>query len=197
MDTRLSPHRTPKRKTKITETPSEPAPAALDGFVGFEEPQCRAAGLGVAQHHLHVPPGLRGLDGEPVAGHLSPRALQLVRGVCVFQEWTPSGEPSSKFRRFCILDQTSSLLSSSVAPFLFLLFFGGCPTKHGLPQEAQAISPTAALFSARTTPQPSQNPVEPSWNAGGTLVEPSWNPRGTLVEPCLRAAPDHPGAYLG
>ena len=39
--------------------------------------------------------------------------------------------------------------------------------------------------------------VEPSWNPRGTLVEPWWNPRGTLVEPCLRAAPDHPGAYLG
>ena len=39
------------------------------------------------------------------------------------------------------------------------------------------ISPTAcgALFSARTTPRPSQNLVEPSWNGGGTLVEPSWN----------------------
>ena len=41
-------------------------------------------------------------------------------------------------------------------------------------------SPTAcgALFSARATPQPSQNPrgtlVEPWWNCGGTLVEPSW-----------------------
>ena len=33
-------------------------------------------------------------------------------------------------------------------------------------KEAQVISPTAcgALFSARTTPQPSQNLVEPSWN---------------------------------
>ena len=37
------------------------------------------------------------------------------------------------------------------------------------------------LFLVRTTPQPSQNLVEPSWNAGGTLVE--------LY---LRAAPDHP-----
>ena len=48
---------------------------------------------------------------------------------------------------------------------------------------AQVRSPTAcgALCSARTTPQPSQN-----------LAEPSWNPGGTLVEPCLRAAPDHP-----
>ena len=24
-----------------------------------------------------------------------------------------------------------------------------------------------------------------------------WNPGGTLAEPYLRAAPDHPGAYLG
>ena len=39
--------------------------------------------------------------------------------------------------------------------------------------------------------------VEPWWNPGGTLVEPWWNPGGTLVEPYLRAAPDHPGAYLG
>ena len=29
------------------------------------------------------------------------------------------------------------------------------------------------------------------------LVETSWNPGGTLVEPYLKAAPDHPGAYLG
>ena len=41
----------------------------------------------------------------------------------------------------------------------------------------------SALFSARTTPQPSQNLVEPCWNPGGTLVEPWWNPGGTLVEP--------------
>ena len=55
-------------------------------------------------------------------------------------------------------------------------------------KQAQVISPTAcrAFFSARTTPQPSQN-----------LVEPRWNPGGTLVEPYLRAAPNHPGAYLG
>ena len=41
-------------------------------------------------------------------------------------------------------------------------------------KEAQVISPTArgALFSARTTPQPSQN----------LLVEPSWNPRGALPQ---------------
>ena len=40
------------------------------------------------------------------------------------------------------------------------------------------ISPTAcgALFSARTTPQPSETFVEPSWN--------------------LSSGPDHPGAYL-
>ena len=46
------------------------------------------------------------------------------------------------------------------------------------------ISPTecGSLFSARTTPQPSQNLVEPSWNPRGTLVEPWWNPGGTLVE---------------
>ena len=35
------------------------------------------------------------------------------------------------------------------------------------------------------------------WNPHGTLVEPWWNPGGTLVEPYLRAAPHHPGAYLG
>ena len=59
-------------------------------------------------------------------------------------------------------------------------------------KEAQVISPTAcgALFSARTTPQPSQNLVEPWWNPSGTAVEPWWNPY-------LRAAPNHPGAYLG
>ena len=54
--------------------------------------------------------------------------------------------------------------------------FNTQPTK----KKAQVISPTAcgALFSARTTLQPSQN-----------LVEPSWNPGGTLVEPHLRAGP--------
>ena len=59
-------------------------------------------------------------------------------------------------------------------------------------KEAQVISPTAcgALFSDRTTPQS-------SWNPGGSLVEAWWNPGGTLVEPYLRAAPDHPEAYLG
>ena len=47
------------------------------------------------------------------------------------------------------------------------------------------ISPTAcgAFFRTRTTPQPSQNLVEPWWNPGGILVEPWWNPGGTLVEP--------------
>ena len=49
--------------------------------------------------------------------------------------------------------------------------------------EAQVTSPTAcgALFSACTTPQPSQNLAEPWCNLGGTLVE-----------PYLRAVPDHP-----
>ena len=44
--------------------------------------------------------------------------------------------------------------------------------------DEKVVSPTAcgALFSARTTPQPSQIRVEPSWNPGGTLVEPWWNP---------------------
>ena len=52
-------------------------------------------------------------------------------------------------------------------------------------KKAQVISPTACggLFSARTTPQPSQNLVEPWWNPGGTLQEPWWNPGGSLVEP--------------
>ena len=45
---------------------------------------------------------------------------------------------------------------------------------------------TVVLKPPRTTPQPLQN-----------LVELWWNPRGTLVEPYLRAALDHPGAYLG
>ena len=46
-------------------------------------------------------------------------------------------------------------------------------------EQAQVISPTAcsALFSARTTPQPSQNLVE-----RGTLVEPWWNPGGALPQ---------------
>ena len=52
------------------------------------------------------------------------------------------------------------------------------------PNLAKSIYPACgALFSARTTPQPSQNLVEPWWNPGATLVEPWWNPGGTLVEP--------------
>ena len=39
------------------------------------------------------------------------------------------------------------------------------------------------------------SPCRTSLNPGGTLVEPWWDP--CLVEPYLRAAPDHPGAYLG
>ena len=40
-------------------------------------------------------------------------------------------------------------------------------------KRAQVISPTAcgALFSARTTPQPSQNLEEPWWSPGGTLPQ--------------------------
>ena len=51
--------------------------------------------------------------------------------------------------------------------------------------------PTAcgALFSAALA-EPRGTLLEPWWNPGK-------NPRGTLVEPYLRAAPDHPGAYLG
>ena len=47
-------------------------------------------------------------------------------------------------------------------------------------KKAQVISPTAcgALFSTRTTPQPSQNLVEPSWNLTSgpprTTPEPIW-----------------------
>ena len=60
------------------------------------------------------------------------------------------------------------------------------------------ISPTAcgALFSARTTLQPSQKLVElvePPWNPGGTLVEPSWNltsgPLRTTPEPIWAETP--------
>ena len=54
-------------------------------------------------------------------------------------------------------------------------------------KSAQGISPACGALSACTTPQPSQNLVEPSWNHGGTLVEAWWkpveawwNPRGTL-----------------
>ena len=47
---------------------------------------------------------------------------------------------------------------------------------HHWRKKAQVIS-GALILSARTTSQPSQNLVEPSWNPGGTLVEPWWNPR--------------------
>ena len=56
-------------------------------------------------------------------------------------------------------------------------------------------SPTAcgALFSARTTPQSSQNLVELWWNPSGTLVEPSWNltsgPPRTTPEPIWAETP--------
>ena len=46
-----------------------------------------------------------------------------------------------------------------------------------------------ALFKCSHHPAALAEPRE-------TLVEPWWNPRETLVEPYLRAAPDHPGAYL-
>ena len=46
------------------------------------------------------------------------------------------------------------------------------------------------LKPPRTTPQPSQNLVEPWWNPGGTLVKPWWNLRGTLPQ----TTPDHPAA---
>ena len=55
-------------------------------------------------------------------------------------------------------------------------------------KQALVISATScgALFGARTTPQPSQNLVEPSWNPGGTLVEPSWN----LISGSPRTTPE-------
>ena len=51
------------------------------------------------------------------------------------------------------------------------------------------ISPTAcgALFSARTTPEPSQNLVEPWWNPGGTL--PTSGPPRTTPEPIWAETP--------
>ena len=41
--------------------------------------------------------------------------------------------------------------------------------------DSRTCAPSGALFTARTTPQPSQNLVEPSWNPNGTLVKPLWN----------------------
>ena len=53
------------------------------------------------------------------------------------------------------------------------------------------ISPTA--WGARTTPQPSQNLVEPSWNPRRTMLEPSWNltsgPPRTIPEPIWAETP--------
>ena len=52
---------------------------------------------------------------------------------------------------------------------------------------AQVTSPTCgALFSARTTPQPS---VEPSWNPRGTLLEPYLGPPRTTPEPIWAETP--------
>ena len=58
-------------------------------------------------------------------------------------------------------------------------------------KNAQVTSPTAcgALSSARTTPQPSQNLVEPWWNPRGTLVEPSWNLTSGPREPIWAETP--------
>ena len=80
--------------------------------------------------------------------------------------------PTTVTLTFCLLLLWTSLFTPVAIP----------PQKKG--KKAQVISPTecGALFSARTTPQPSQNLVEPWWNPGGTLVEPSWNPRGTLPQ---------------
>ena len=62
-------------------------------------------------------------------------------------------------------------------------------------KQTQVISLTAcrALFSARTTPQPSQNLVEPWRNFGGNLMEPSWKltsgPPRTPPEPIWAETP--------
>ena len=69
---------------------------------------------------------------------------------------------------------------------------------HGFPcyhKKAQVTSPAACCaFSAPTTPQPSQNLVEPWWNPPrGILVEPWSNPAGgTLVEPSWNLTPGSP-----
>ena len=50
------------------------------------------------------------------------------------------------------------------------------------------------FFADRTTPQPSQNLMEPWWNPGGTLMEPSWNlpsgPPRTSPEPIWAETPE-------
>ena len=61
------------------------------------------------------------------------------------------------------------------------------------PGPPAALAGTAVELSWNLTPKPPRSTPQPSQN----LVEPWWNPAGTLVEPYLRAAPDHPGAYLG
>ena len=67
----------------------------------------------------------------------------------------------------------------------------GARTPPQKKKRAQVISPTAcgALFSARTTPQPSQNLVEPSWNPGKTLVEPYLRAARTTPEPIWAETP--------
>ena len=57
--------------------------------------------------------------------------------------------------------------------------------------KTQAISSGDIPNSMRCSVS-SHHPAALAEQLGGTLVE-----LGTLVEPCLRAAPDHPGAYLG
>ena len=100
---------------------------------------------------------------------------------------------------------------------------GGCgPAKEGGIEVLRCSLSLAFSFSPKKEKKkkkkkkkklyPQQHPggtlVEPWWNPGGTLVEPWckfcgtlvelwWNRGGTLVEPYLRAAPDHPGPYLG
>ena len=61
-----------------------------------------------------------------------------------------------------------------------------------LPYLPEKLSMLCSFF-ARTTPQPSQNLVEPWWNPRGTLVGPWWNPRGTLPQ----GRPGHPRSLSG
>ena len=73
----------------------------------------------------------------------------------------------------------------------FALARTSCPPPQPPQKKTQVTSPTAcgALFSARTTPQPSQNLVEPWWNPSGSgiVVEPSWNlPQGCRTETNLQ-----------
>ena len=117
-----------------------------------------------------------------------PTALAESGGTLVEPSWNfisnHPGPPRSPRRTWWNFGEPSNLASNHPGP-------PRCPRGTWWKPGGTLVEPY--LKPSRT----SRSPCRPWWNSGGTLVEPLWNPRGTLVEPYLRAAPDHPGPYLG